>query len=98
MTIVIKIVVFIVGIYLSMRVIAAFYGIIDLWYTIKTAYPRVILNILVWSAITTSLVVLLGNYRRAFLWGLLTYVLIYLFSYIMFKLPLIRDVRSVDNR
>lgn len=96
MTILIKIVVFILGIYLSMRTIAAFYGIIDFWYTIKTAYPKVIRGILVWGIITICLAMLLDNYRHAFLWGLVTYVFIYLFSYLPNRILLAREVRSVD--
>ena len=33
---------FLLGAYLSLHAIAALYGIIDLWYTIWSAYPRVI--------------------------------------------------------
>ncbi len=97
MTIIIKIVVFILGIYLSMRMIAALYGIIDLWYTIKTEYPRVIRGVLVWGIITTCMVMFLGRYRYAFLWGLMAYVFIYLFSYLPTRLVLIREVRSLDS-
>ncbi len=96
MTIMIKIVVFILGIYLSMRMIAAFYGIIDLRYTMKTAYPKVIRSILVWGIITTCPAMLLGNYRQAFLWGLVAYVFIYLLSYLPNRLMLIREVKSAD--
>ena len=81
MTIIIKIVLFILGIYLSMRMIAALYGIIDLWYTIKTAYPRVIRGILFWGIITTCMLMFLGQYRYIFLWGLMGYVFICLFRH-----------------
>jgi len=96
MTIIIKIVVFILGIYLSMRMIAAFYGIIDLWYTIKTAYHRVIRSILVWGIITACMIMFLGQYRYAFLWGIAVYIFIYLLSYLPIRLQLIREVRSMD--
>jgi len=92
----IKVVVFILGIYLSMRMIAAMYGIIDYWYTIKTAYPVVIKRIVGWSVITLFLIILLGNYRQAFLWGMLSYGFIFLISYFPAKLLLMRDVRLTD--
>ena len=93
---IIKVLVFILGIYISMRMIAALFGIIDLWYTMKTAYPRVIRGILVWGIITTCLAMVLGQYRYAYLWGLMAYVFIYLLSYLPDRFRLIREVRSVD--
>lgn len=97
MTIIIKIAVFILGMYLSMRMIAALYGIIDHWYRIRTAYPKVILGILVWGVITICLAILLGDYLYAFLWGLAAFVLIHLFNYIPGRLKLVREVRSLEN-
>ena len=98
MTIVFKIAVFILGFYLSMRTITAFYGMIDLRYTLRTAYPRIIRNILVWSAITGFLALILGGYRHVFLWGLTAYVFIYLLSYFPLRLKAAREVRAVDHR
>ena len=97
MTIIIKIVVFILGMYLSMRTMAALYGVIDYRYTLKTAYPKVIGRILGWGIITILIVMLLGQYRYSFLWGVLAYIVIYLFSYLPSKLMLMREVRSLDN-
>ncbi len=96
MTILIKIVVFLLGIYLSMRMIAALYGIIDLWYRIKRAYPKVIRGILIWGILTTYMIIFLGQYRRAFLWGVAAYVFIFLSSYLPTRLMLMREVRSID--
>lgn len=96
MTVIFKIIVFILGMYLSMRMIAALYGIIDLWYTIRTAYTRVIRDILIWGIITSCLILLLGQYRNAFLYGIGIYILFHLFSYVPNRLRLIKEVRSVD--
>ncbi|MBW1799863.1 MAG: hypothetical protein JRJ85_03955 [Deltaproteobacteria bacterium] len=96
MTMIIKVLVFILGIYISMRMIAALFGIIDFRYTMKTAYPRVIGGILFWGIITACLAMVLGQYRPAFLWGLAAYVFIYVLSYLPSRLRLIGEVKSVD--
>jgi len=97
MTIIIKIVVFFLGIYLSMRTIAALCGIIDYRYTMKTAYPKVIGRILFWGIITLLAATLLGRYRYPFLWGIPVYIVIGILSYVPNKLILAREVRSVDH-
>ena len=96
MTIIIKVIVFILGIYISMRTVAALYGLIDLRYTIKTAWPRVIRRILFWGVIATCLAVVLGQYRYVYLWGLTAYILIYLLSYFPSRFKLAGEVKSVD--
>ena len=42
MTRVLDVAFFVAGVYLSIRGIAACYRVIDLWYAIGTAYPKVI--------------------------------------------------------
>ena len=96
MTIIIKIAVFLLGIYLSMRTIAALYGIADYRYTIKTAYPKVIGRILCWGIITLLMATLLGRYRYPFLWGMPAYIAVCILSYLPNKLMLMKEVRSVD--
>jgi hypothetical protein len=86
MTLAIKIVLFLLGMCLSVQVIAAFYHIIDLWYTINTAYLKVIQGILVWVGISVIIAVLLGgHWRKAFLWGLVLYVPFYLSNFILIQ-------------
>ena len=71
MTIVIIIALFLLGIFLGAQLIAALYGVIDLWYTIKTAYLSVIKGILGWSLVISALILFLGDtYRPALMWGL----------------------------
>jgi hypothetical protein len=73
---------FALGVYLSVRVIAALLGIIDLWYTIRTAYPMVIARILGWGGATVATARVLGDgRRRAFLWGLAAFLVLYLSMY-----------------
>jgi len=96
--IVIKIAVFILGMLISVQLVAAFHGFIDLWYTIKTAYTRVIRNILVWGALVFVIAWLLaGRYQPAFLWGLVAYVFFYIGTYLIHKAVFIRNVRLVNR-
>jgi hypothetical protein len=74
MTIIIKIALFLFGIWVGVYVLAAFFRIIDLWYTINTAYLKVIRGILGWGGITVAIAVLLGKWQGAFLWGLCVFV------------------------
>ena len=78
-----KIIVFLLGMGLAVQIVAAFYGIIDLWYTIRTEYPRVLKGILLWCGISGLIALLLGeNLRPAFLWGLLCYLPFYIISFL----------------
>ena len=84
MTLLLQAASFTLGMYLSLRMIAALYRIIDLWYTIGTAYPRVIRGILVCGAMILAIGWLLDRlYRTAFVSGLLAYLLFYLSLYLL---------------
>jgi predicted tellurium resistance membrane protein TerC len=86
MIIFIKIVLFLLGMVISVQIIAAFYRIIDLWYTIHTAYLKVIQGILGWIGVSVIIAVLLGYYwRRAFLWGMVLYVPFYLINFVLIQ-------------
>ncbi len=96
--IIIKIAVFLLGMCISVQVIAALHGFIDLWYTIKTAYPRVIRNILVWVTIASAVVWLLASrYQPVFLFGLVAYIVFYFGTYLVQKVIVIRNVRLVNR-
>jgi len=68
------------GLYVGLRLIAAGYRILDLWYTIGTAYPKVIRGILGWGGLATARA-LGGPRRAAFLVGMLAFLLFYLSLY-----------------
>lgn len=73
---------FLLGIYLSLRLIAALYRILDLWYTIGTAWPRVVRGVLGWGGATVGIAVLAGDrLRPAFLLGLAAFAAFYLGLY-----------------
>lgn len=76
---------FTLGMYLSIRMIVALYRIIDLWYTMGTAYPRVIRGILICGAMILAIGWLLDPpYRTAFVSGLLAFLLLFLGLYLVF--------------
>ena len=99
MTWVVGTVVFALGIYLSIRIISAFYGIIDLWYTISTAYPRVLGRIVGCGTVISGIVWLAGRpYRTVFWSGLLAFLLFYLSLFPLRSLLLRVQRRGPDVR
>ena len=96
---IILIVLFVLGMILSIQVMGALYGLIDLRYTYQAAYPRVISRILVWSVITGGLAVLTdGCFRLAVLWGALVALVLYLCYFIVMKLLVSRSIRLVRTQ
>ena len=81
-----KIIVFLLGMGLAVQVVAAFYGIIDLWYSIRTEYPRVLRRILFWCGFSGVIAFLAGEQLRpAFLWGLLLYFPLYIIQFYLLQ-------------
>jgi hypothetical protein len=79
MTLLLQLAAFALGACLSIRMIAALHGAVDLWYDIRARCPRVIGAIALWeTAILGSMWLLDLPYQRAFLWGLWAYFLFYL--------------------
>lgn len=97
MTLIIKIAVFVLGMYLSLRLVAALYRIIDLWYTIGTAYPKVIRGIVGWVGLSIAIAALLGGqYRQAFAWGFVVFLIFYPVNVFLSKLLVGRSSKSVE--
>jgi hypothetical protein len=70
---------FALGVYLSIRMIAALYAILDLWYRIGTEYPRVIRGLVGWAATIAVIAWLLdATGRVAFASGLVAFLFFYL--------------------
>lgn len=98
MTIVINTAVFVLGMYLSVRLVAALYRIIDLWYTIGTAYPKVIRGIIGWVGLSVAIAALLGeHYRQVFVWGFVAFLILYPVSIFLSKLLVGWSAKSVEN-
>jgi hypothetical protein len=75
---------FLLGMHLSMRTIAALFRILDLWYTIGMAWPQVLRGLLVWGGGTMAIAALLPEgLRPFFLWGLVTFLGIFLGAYVI---------------
>ncbi|WP_339134844.1 MAG: hypothetical protein WGN25_16420 [Candidatus Electrothrix sp. GW3-4] len=82
MMVVAKILVFLLGMSVAVQVVAAFYGIIDLWYAIRTEYPRVLKGILFWCGISALIAFLVGeDLRMAFLRGMVFYLPFYVANF-----------------
>ena len=97
-TTIITIAVFLLGMALSVQLIAAFYGIIDLWYTIRTVWFKVIRRIALWSIIVIAITLTLGgSYRSAFLWGLVALVVFQIGVFGGMKLLIIRNARLLTQ-
>jgi hypothetical protein len=95
MTLIVKVAVFILGVYLSIRLIAALYGILDLWYTIRTAYPKIIRGILGWGILIVAIgLILNSHYRSPFLWGIVAFLAFHVGFIWLNKLLALRAVRS----
>lgn len=70
---------FMLGVYLSTRMIAALYQVLDLWYRIGTDYLRVIRGVVGWAVTIAAIAWLLDpTGRRAFASGLVAFLLFYL--------------------
>jgi hypothetical protein len=81
-----KIIVFLLGMCVAVQVVAAFYRIIDLWYSIGTEYLFVIKGIFLWSGTGALIALLLGeSLRPAFLWGMFFYIPFYLASFFLLQ-------------
>ncbi|OFW25512.1 MAG: hypothetical protein A3H97_00290 [Acidobacteria bacterium RIFCSPLOWO2_02_FULL_65_29] len=79
MTLLLQVVAFALGIYLSIRMIAALHGIADFWYMIDKAWLRVLAGVLAWGTTIGVVAWLMARpYQTAFVWGLLTYLVFYL--------------------
>ena len=75
---------FLLGMHLSMRTIAALYRILDLWYRIGTAWPQVLRGLLGWGGGTVAIAALLpGGLRPFFLWGLAAFLGVFLGAYVI---------------
>ena len=86
--------VFLFGMCICVQLVAALYGIIDLWYTIRTAYLTVIRRILFWVLLCAAIAWLLDdNLRSVFLWGLAGYVGFFILCFWGYQLLFLRNLR-----
>jgi hypothetical protein len=75
---------FALGVWVSMRLVAALYRIVDLWYTIGTRWLGVSVGIVAWGAVTVAVALLLGGHERAtFLTGLVSFLVFYPTVYLL---------------
>lgn len=70
---------FVAGIFLGIRLLAGLYSGLDLWYTIRTAWPVVLRRTVGWTAGTVAVLSLLEGARR---WWLVAGMSVYLLVYV----------------
>ena len=96
---------FALGVYLAIRVIAALFRVIDLWYAIGRELSGVLRGVAVWGGATIIVALVAGSHRGALLGGLLGYAIFYLGLFLVMRLVMrprsTREwgaPRSVDHR
>ena len=78
MNILYAVVVFLAGLFLGIRFLAGLYSVIDLWYTISTAWPVVLRRVVGWPGVTLAILLLLGGrWRWLFVAGMAAHLLVY---------------------
>ena len=83
------------GVYLGLRLIAALFRIVDLWYRIGTSWPLVARGLAGWGGATALAAALAGEASRpAFVWGLGAYAALFVSQDLALRLFL-RGRRSV---
>ena len=98
MTGIISVMVFLLGMLLAVQVVASLHGPLDYGYTIKTKISAVILRIMIWGGLSVILIIVLGGqYRWTFLWGLMVYAVFYLFTYPLTKLILKMNLKRLER-
>ena len=94
MSLLAEIVIFFLGVYLMIEMLAALYGIIDLWYMMGKAWPRVLRGILGWGITIAVTAWLLGPQRSALAAGMIVYLLFYVSLF-----PLVRlFLRAIQRK
>ena len=84
MTMLIKLIAFLLGFYLGQRLLAALYRTIDLWYAVESHWPRMLLGVLGWAS-AAALIFWLGSdrWRPALAWGMIVFLAFFLFNYVL---------------
>jgi hypothetical protein len=99
MTVLAKIIIFLLGMSVCVQIVAALYGFIDLWYTFRTTYIKVLQRIVVWSIVATAVYwLLMDSLRPAFLMGMIGYILLYVGIYASYHLLFSRNTKFVKTK
>jgi hypothetical protein len=99
MTVLAKIIFFLLGMSICVQFIAALYGFIDLKYTFRTSYIKVLRRILIWGFGAAAVYWLLtDSLRPAFLWGMLGYFPVYALIYASYHLLFARNTKIMRTK
>jgi hypothetical protein len=98
MTVVLKIVFFILGLCLSVQVVGALFSLVDLRSELRRHWLLAARAILVWAGLAVIPVLILGEtYRSAFVWGLGVYAVLYVGTFFGGQLLILRNRRLLDK-
>jgi hypothetical protein len=87
------------GVYLSVRILAALYRVIDLWFAIGSAWRGVVGGIVAWCGAAAVVAIMAGDsHRPAFLWGLAGYPVFLLAMYAIFSATMAGKLRRLRHR
>jgi len=99
MTALAKIIIFLLGMSICVQFIAALYGFIDLWGTLRITYINVLRRILIWSLCAAAVYLLLSDsLRPAFLWGMIGYFFLYILIYASYQLLFARNTKILKTK
>lgn len=98
MTVILKIVFFMLGLCLSVQVVGALFSLVDLRSELRRHWPLAARAILVWAGLAVILALVLGQtYRPAFVWGLAVYAVLYVGTFFGGQLLILRNRRLLDK-
>ena len=79
-----SIVFYLLGLTISIQDMAALFNIIDLWFLLKSAWPKVLRRVLLWTLLTAILAVLAGSSHQAsFFTGLASGPVVLIINYLL---------------
>ena len=97
MTIIWEILVFMLGLCLSVQVVGALFSLIDLWSDLRRSWPVTARAILFWGGLASILTLILGPYRPAFLWGMAAFAFLHIAFFYGNQRLFIRNRRLLEK-
>jgi hypothetical protein len=86
---------FVLGLYMGLRIVAALLRVSDLWYRIGTEWPRVAGGIAAWVGLAVGITLAVdGVLRAAFLCGMAGYVVVHVLVYAGTRIYVMRQYRE----
>ncbi|MBU2547096.1 MAG: hypothetical protein KKB20_01675 [Proteobacteria bacterium] len=98
MTVVLKVLVFLMGLGLGVQVVGGLLSLLDLWSDARRTWPIMLRAVAVWCGLAVLVAIILGPiYRPAFGYGLAGYFLLYILFFYLVQLFVLRNRRLLDK-